>query len=88
MPRSSSHQRHHLRPAGSSSRRLAEAVPLVRRLLAGEAVNHDGVFHLEGANLGLATAQSRVPVMVGGNGDRVLRIGAEHADIVGLVGRQ
>jgi probable F420-dependent oxidoreductase len=73
-------------PPGVRVGRLAEAVPLVRRLLAGEAVNHDGAFHLEGANLGLATAQSQVPVMVGGNGDRVLRIAAEHADIVGLVG--
>jgi probable F420-dependent oxidoreductase len=73
-------------PPGVRVGRLAEAVPLVRRLLAGEAVNHDGAFHLEGANLGLATAQSRVPVMVGGNGDRVLRIAAEQADIVGLVG--
>jgi hypothetical protein len=36
--------------------------------------------------LGFAAAQSPVPVLVGGNGDRVLRIAATHADIVGLVG--
>jgi probable F420-dependent oxidoreductase len=66
--------------------RLAEAVPLVRRLLAGEAVNHDDAYRLEGAATGLAAAQAPVPVMVGGNGDRVLRLAAEHADIVGLVG--
>jgi probable F420-dependent oxidoreductase len=66
--------------------RLAEAVPLVRRLLAGERVDHDGRYHLDAAVTGLATAQSPVPVLVGGNGDRVLRIAAEHADVVGLVG--
>ena len=58
----------------------------MRRLLAGEVVNHDGAYQLEGAATGLATAQSPVPLMVGGNGDRVLRIAAEHADIVGLGG--
>jgi probable F420-dependent oxidoreductase len=66
--------------------RLAEAVPLVRRLLAGERVDHDGRYHLDAAVTGLATPQSPVPVLVGGNGDRVLRIAAEHADVVGLVG--
>jgi probable F420-dependent oxidoreductase len=73
-------------PPGARVGRLAEAAPLVRRLLAGEAVNHDGAYRLDGAATGLAAAQAPVPVMVGGNGDRVLRIAAQHADIVGLVG--
>jgi alkanesulfonate monooxygenase SsuD/methylene tetrahydromethanopterin reductase-like flavin-dependent oxidoreductase (luciferase family) len=30
--------------------------------------------------------QDRIPLMVGGNGARVLRFGAEHADIVGITG--
>ncbi|MGW7406510.1 LLM class F420-dependent oxidoreductase [Streptomyces sp. NPDC054833] len=31
-------------------------------------------------------AQSRVPLLIGGNGDRVLRLTAEHADIAGFTG--
>src|SRR5690606_14273504 len=66
--------------------RLVHAVPAVRRLLAGERVDGAGDYGLTSAELGFATAQSPVPVMVGGNGDRVLALAARHADIVGLVG--
>ncbi len=67
--------------------RLAEALPLVRRLLDGETVDHDGAnYTLRGATNGFATAQPRVPLLVGGNGNRLLATAARHADIVGLVG--
>ncbi len=66
--------------------RMVEAVPAVRRLLAGERVDIDGAYRLAGAELGFSAAQERVPVLVGGNGDRVLQLAAEQADIVGLVG--
>jgi probable F420-dependent oxidoreductase len=66
--------------------RLAAAVPLVRTLLAGGTVDVDATYGLEAASLGFAAAQPGIPVMVGGNGDRVLRLAAEQADIVGLTG--
>jgi probable F420-dependent oxidoreductase len=65
---------------------LAEAVPLVRRLLAGETVSSGGHYPLDSSTTGLHTVQDRVPIMVGGNGDRVLELAALTADIVGLVG--
>lgn len=65
---------------------LAEAVPAVRRLLAGERVDGAGSYRLDGAELGFAATQRPVPLMVGGNGDRVLGLAAELADIVNLVG--
>jgi probable F420-dependent oxidoreductase len=73
------------RPAARIDR-LAEAVPAVRRLLSGARVDGAGAYGLDGAELGFAAAQEPVPVLVGGNGDRVLALAAEHADIVGLVG--
>lgn len=66
--------------------RLAEAVPLLRRLLAGEEVTSDGYYRLDRCAIDLPTVQQPVPVMVGGNGDKVLRVAARHADIVGLLG--
>ena len=73
-------------PAGERVDDLAEAVPLVRRLLAGEEVTADGHYNLERCATRLRTVQERVPIMVGGNGDRMLRLAGECADIVGLVG--
>lgn len=66
--------------------RLAEAVPLVQRLLAGEQLSHEGAYELRQASLDIAPLQSPVPIMVGGNGDGVLTVAARHADIVSLVG--
>ena len=66
--------------------RLAAAVPVVRTLIEGGTVDVDATYGLEAASLGFAAAQPRIPVMIGGNGDRVLRLAAQQADIVGLTG--
>jgi probable F420-dependent oxidoreductase len=67
--------------------RLAETVPLLRRLLDGETVDHEGAHvTLRRADVGVAPAQPRIPLLVGGNGDVVLATAAAHADTVGLVG--
>jgi probable F420-dependent oxidoreductase len=67
--------------------RLGESVPLLRRLLDGDTVDHDGAhYSLHQASVGFATAQARLPLLVGGNGDRLLAVAARHADIVSLVG--
>jgi probable F420-dependent oxidoreductase len=63
--------------------RLAALVPALRRLLAGETVD-DPALGLVGAATGLAPTAP--PLLVGGNGDRVLQLAGEQAEIVGLVG--
>lgn len=74
--------------AGARVGRLAEVLDVVPRLLAGEVVHHDGThFRLEDAVLmAPRPVQSHVPLLVGGNGRRVLRLAGRHADIVGLTG--
>ena len=65
--------------------RLAEAVPLVQRLLAGENVTFTGNHYtLNGASTGAPACA--VPMLIGGNGQGVLTLAGRSADIVGLTG--
>lgn len=66
--------------------RLAESVAVLRRLLAGETVTHAGEHHqLVDAATGIELDEP-VPILVGGNGDRVLATAARLADAVGFTG--
>jgi len=60
--------------------RFEEAFEIVRRLLRGERVTFEGRFsRVENAVL-LPEPRRRVPLMVGSNGDRVLRAALPHVD--------
>ncbi len=75
-------------PAATRVERLAEMVDAVTALLRGEVVTrHGNHVNLEEAFL-LAPrpAQARMPLLVGGNGRRLLRLAARHADIVSMTG--
>ncbi len=74
-------------PAPRRVDRLEEAIPLIKRLLAGETVTHQGPhYRLERASVGVATVQKpRPPLAIGGGGPRMLRLAAREAEIVGLV---
>jgi probable F420-dependent oxidoreductase len=64
--------------------RLHEAARLLRRLFDGDEVTFAGsYFRVEKHRL---FPVRRPQLLIGGNGDRVLRIGAELADIVGFTG--
>ena len=68
--------------------RLEESAPLIRALLDGEAVDVDGAHyrvHAEAGSL-VAPTTTRVPILIGGNGTRVLQLAGRIADAVGLAG--
>src|SRR5207249_4637117 len=62
--------------------RLREAVDIVGGLLGGGPVDFDGRHHraVAAVNLPAALQRPRPRVFVGGKGDRLLRLVAEHAD--------
>jgi alkanesulfonate monooxygenase SsuD/methylene tetrahydromethanopterin reductase-like flavin-dependent oxidoreductase (luciferase family) len=61
---------------------LNEAVPLMRRLLDGERVTHDGpTYRMQGALCEPRPIQPHLPILIGGSGrKKTLRIVAEHGD--------
>ena len=68
--------------------RLIESVTLIRSLLDGDAVDFDGDHYRVHAGAGeiVAAPAHRVPILVGGNGTRVLQLAGRVADIVGFAG--
>jgi probable F420-dependent oxidoreductase len=66
--------------------RLMEGVEVIRRLLDGEVVTFEGAhIRIEDAVIDPAH-QSRLPILVGGNGEALLAHAGANADIVGLQG--
>ncbi len=70
--------------AGVRVSRLGESARLLRRLFDGEEVTFDGPYYRLGAHR--LFPPRRPQLLIGGNGDRVLRLAAEVADIVGFTG--
>jgi probable F420-dependent oxidoreductase len=73
---------------GARVERLAEAVSIVKRLLDGEEVSFAGRhYRIDGHRIHpLPVQRPHPPLLVGGNGRRLLTLAAKEADIVGLSG--
>ena len=74
--------------AGVRIARMGEAIEILRRLFAGDAVSFTGQHYtITHHRLDPLPPQgSALPILVGGNGLKVLGVAARHADIVGLTG--
>jgi probable F420-dependent oxidoreductase len=73
-------------PAPVRVARLAESVQILRGLLAGEEVTFHGGHYQVTGHRGYPVPPRPVPLLVGGNGRRLLAVAAAHADIVGFTG--
>lgn len=75
-------------PGATRVDRLIESVDVIRPLLAGEPVDVDGAHYCVRAAAGelVAAPGVSVPLLIGGNGTRVLQLAGRVADIAGLAG--
>lgn len=66
--------------------RMEESVMVIRRLLAGETVTHEGTHYrfAEHRVEPQPVQGARLPIHIGGNGDKLLAAAARQADIVGI----
>lgn len=73
---------------GTRVERLRETMVTLRTLFSGAPVTTSGRHHtLQGHVVVPRPPQGeQLPLLIGGNGDRLLALGAEHADIVGFTG--
>jgi probable F420-dependent oxidoreductase len=75
-------------PAPVRFERLGESVQIIKSLLAGETTSLDGRFYQvkEHRVFPLPVQKPRPPLMIGGNGRKLLALAAREANIVGLTG--
>jgi probable F420-dependent oxidoreductase len=61
--------------------RMREMITILRRLLQGEQVSHQGrVFQVDNASLGAATPTTKVPIYIAALGPQMLELAGEMAD--------
>jgi probable F420-dependent oxidoreductase len=67
--------------------RLVEAISIVKRLFAGDTVDHEGKhYRIRGARISPPPVQRpHPPLVIGGGGPRMMRIAAREADIVSFI---
>lgn len=75
-----------LLPAAERKALLAEQVEIIRSLVDGETVHHDGRHHRVVDASVSPPVQDHLPILVGGNGAALLGHAGAHADIIGLQG--
>jgi probable F420-dependent oxidoreductase len=75
-------------PGGTRVERLAEALTIIKGLLGGEQVTFAGRhYRVSGHTIHpLPVQRPRPPILIGGNGRRILTLAAKEADMVGLTG--
>lgn len=76
-----------IRPPGPRVSRFEESLNVLRALLDDGAVGHDGTHEsVHIGDLGVTPLQERVPFLIGGHGERVVRLAGEHADVFQFTG--